>query len=150
MTLRRLTCVGLAVNRHATHQPHQASDPRPVHQMILVAQMPRHLTHAVKRGFKDLYVDQPHQIEVQAGLAFAFIVKGEREIDSSGHCLKSQLTSVSNIRGGSSGTSIISLVIVMRFKNQERRSQEDAADFKEFMNPFTRKTGARLGVRHAR
>jgi len=48
--LRSFTGVGLLVNRHETHQPHQTPDPLLINHVFIIAQMPCHLTHTVKRG----------------------------------------------------------------------------------------------------
>lgn len=73
--LCRLADVALLIDRHEAHQAHQTSDPFLVHEMILIAQVPRHLTHAIKWRLQELLVDQPHQIEVHLIFAFGHILK---------------------------------------------------------------------------
>ena len=75
MAFRSLAGVWFLINRHEPHQLLQTPDPLFVHQMIFIAQMLCHLTHPVKRGLRELLVDQPHQIEVPLRLALGLMVK---------------------------------------------------------------------------
>ena len=75
MPLRRLAGIGLLVDWHEAHQPHETSDPFLVHEMVVIPQVPGHLAHAIKRRLQELLIDQEHQIEVHLALAFRFIVK---------------------------------------------------------------------------
>ena len=58
MTPCGLARVGFLVDRHETHQPHKAPDALFVCQVQFIAQVPRHLTHTVKRGFQELLINQ--------------------------------------------------------------------------------------------
>lgn len=73
--LRRFAGAGFLVNRHEAHQPHQAPDVFLVHEVVFIAQMPRHLAHSVKRGLKELLINQAHQVEVNLALARRLIIK---------------------------------------------------------------------------
>lgn len=64
MAFRSFVGVGFLVERHETHQPHKATDALLVHQVLFIAQMPRHLTHTVKRGFQELLIDQAGRSQV--------------------------------------------------------------------------------------
>lgn len=69
MALRALAGVGLQVDRHQAHEPHQPPDALHIHGVALILQMPGHLPDAVERGFQELPVDQPHERQVHLGLA---------------------------------------------------------------------------------
>jgi hypothetical protein len=53
---RRASGVGLLVDRHEAHQPHEASDPFLVHDMVLIAQVPSYLMHTIKWRLQELLV----------------------------------------------------------------------------------------------
>jgi hypothetical protein len=58
----RATGIGLLVDRHQAHQPHQSPDALVFHNMALVLQMPCHVLHTVKRCLEDLLVDHHHEL----------------------------------------------------------------------------------------
>ncbi len=53
-------CVGLLVDRHQTHEPHQPPDPLLVHPMTFVLQVTGHLPDAEERRLQELFVDLAH------------------------------------------------------------------------------------------
>jgi hypothetical protein len=71
----RATGVGLSVDRHQAHKPHQSPDALVNHNTTLVLQVPSHLLHAVKRGFEELLVNLHHEVEVLGRLAHQFVVE---------------------------------------------------------------------------
>jgi hypothetical protein len=75
MAFRGLTRVGFRTDRHDAHQPYQTPDPIFVHQVIFMAQIPRHLARAVKRCLQELLFNPPHLVEVHLTLALWRIVK---------------------------------------------------------------------------
>ena len=75
MALRGLAGVGLLVDRHQAHEPHQTADAFLVHGIAFVLQMPCHLADAVERGFQKLLVDQQHEIEVRGRLTLRRVVE---------------------------------------------------------------------------
>lgn len=50
----------IVLDRHEAHQSHQAPDPLLIHEVLIITQMPCHLTHAVKRCFQKLLLNHPH------------------------------------------------------------------------------------------
>ncbi len=73
--LRRFAGIGLLVERHQAHKPHQSPDALVVHGMALILQMPCHLLHAVERCLEELLVDHDHQVEVQGRLAHRLVLE---------------------------------------------------------------------------
>ncbi|SDG41249.1 hypothetical protein SAMN05660686_04327 [Thalassobaculum litoreum DSM 18839] len=68
--------LGTLIDRHQTHQPHQAADPLLVDWVVVGAQVPGHLLEAVERRLEELFVDPPHQRQVQRRLTARHAVEG--------------------------------------------------------------------------
>jgi hypothetical protein len=73
--LRGSAGIGLLVDRHQSHEPHQPPDAFPVHDKPLVLQMSGHLADAVERSVQKLPVEQQHQVEVHRCLAMRRVVE---------------------------------------------------------------------------
>lgn len=81
--LRRFAGVGFLVDWRETHQ---APDAFLVHEVVFIAQMPRHLVYAVKRRLQELLINHAHQFEVHLALALRLVVK-RRPLDRQQHAL---------------------------------------------------------------
>lgn len=68
--LGRSRAIGLLVDRHQTHEPHQPPHALVVHQMTFIAQVPGHLSDPEEGRPQELLVDPAHQGKVDLGLAF--------------------------------------------------------------------------------
>mgnify|MGYP003365481785 CR=1 FL=1 len=56
---------GFLVDRNQPHPGHQPSDPLAAYLMAQTAKVPPHLPGAIIRRFHELFVDQPHQHQVE-------------------------------------------------------------------------------------
>jgi len=65
----------LRINRHYSHDSHQASDSLSVHRMTGSPKMNRHLPCPVERPLRELLVDHPHEIQIQAFLLLGMVIK---------------------------------------------------------------------------
>mmetsp|Transcript_6898 Transcript_6898/g.10928 ORF Transcript_6898/g.10928 Transcript_6898/m.10928 type:complete len:207 (+) Transcript_6898:2399-3019(+) len=73
--LRRLAHVGLLVDRHEAHQPHQASDTLVIHQIAFIAQVPGHLPNAKERFLKELLITLALERQVHRRLALGRVIE---------------------------------------------------------------------------
>jgi len=70
----RFRRVRFLVNGRQAHQPHQSTDPLATDSVALTTQMPRHLPGSRVRRFEKLFVNQPHQLQIERVLAGRFVV----------------------------------------------------------------------------
>lgn len=75
MSIRRSASIGLPVNRHKVHKPHQSTDGFAVQSMALVLKVPGHMLHVVIRCLKELFFVQYKKVEVHGRLARQFALK---------------------------------------------------------------------------
>src|ERR1019366_8396421 len=66
----------LLIDRRKAHLGHQPPHPHPAHAIAPPAKMPGHLARAVPGRLQERLVDQPHQLQVQRGLARRLVVEG--------------------------------------------------------------------------
>jgi hypothetical protein len=71
----RATGIGLLVDRHQTHKPHQSTNALVVHDLPLVPQVPCHLLDPLKRRLKELIVDHHHEVEIHGSLAHRLVAE---------------------------------------------------------------------------
>jgi hypothetical protein len=71
----RATGVGLLVDWHQAHKPHQSTNALVVHNMAIVLQVPSHLLDPIKWRLEELLVDLHHEVEVQGRLAHQFVIE---------------------------------------------------------------------------
>ncbi len=75
VSLCRLADVGLLIDRHQAHEPHQTADAFLVHQMAFAPQVPGHLANTEERCFQELLIDLPHQHQVQSRFALGRVIE---------------------------------------------------------------------------
>ena len=75
VAFRGVAGVGILVDRHQAHEPHQSLDALIVHSIALVPQVPRHLLHTVERCLDKLLVDHDHEVKVHGRLTHQLVVE---------------------------------------------------------------------------
>ena len=74
-SLVRLVRIGLLVDRHQAHEPHQTAYTLLVELMAFVFQVPCHLPHPVKRRVRKLLINEPHQLQIIGTFTFTLIIE---------------------------------------------------------------------------